>query len=249
MSTYFTRYRGELIATSKRIFLTAEWRNIAMLNYAVDPAAIEHLVPAGVELDFFQGKTYVSLVGFLFLRTRVLGIRVPFHQDFEEVNLRFYVRRRIAGSVRRGVVFVREIVPRRAVAAVARAVFNENYIRLPMSHRIDSTTTEFGWRCNRNWNLIRIETEGAGSFPEIDSTEQFITEHYWGYSRQTDLGCLEYEVQHEPWRVWTAREARFEGDATSLYGPELAQILIASPDSAFLADGSPVTVFRGERVR
>jgi len=90
-----------------------------MLNYAVDPALIEHLVPAGVELDSFEGKTYVSLVGFMFLRTRVFGCRVPLHQDFEEVNLRFYVRRQVSGSVRRGVVFVREIVPKRAIAAVA----------------------------------------------------------------------------------------------------------------------------------
>jgi len=219
-----------------------------MLNYAIDPSVIEHLVPAGVELDFFQGKTYVSLVGFLFLRTRLLGIPVPFHQDFEEVNLRFYVRRRIAGVVRRGVVFVREIVPKYAVAAIARAVFNENYVRLPMSHRLDSAIAEYAWKCDRRWSSIRIETEGAGAFPEVDSAEQFITEHYWGYSSQTDRGCLEYEVHHEPWRVWNGRDARFEGEATSLYGPALARILTARPDSAFLAEGSPVTVFRGERI-
>src|SRR6266850_1391491 len=121
-----------------RVFLTAEWRNVAMLNYAIDPALVQHLVPRGVELDFFAGKTYVSLVGFMFLRTRVLGRRVPFHQDFEEVNLRFYVRRQVSGGTRRGVVFIREIVPKRAVAAVARLVFNENYVCLPMVHKIDS---------------------------------------------------------------------------------------------------------------
>jgi len=117
-----------------------------------------------------------------------------------------------------------------------------------MFHRIDSRKTEYGWRCDRHWNSIAVETEGNGTFPGNGSAEQFITEHYWGYSRQTDLGCLEYEVQHEPWRVWTARQARFQGDATPLYGPELARVLTAAPDSAFLADGSAVTVFRGRRI-
>jgi hypothetical protein len=236
------------LTASKRIFLTAEWRNLAMLNYAVDPPLIGHLVPPGVELDSFEGKTYVSLVGFMFLRTRVLGRRVPFHQDFEEVNLRFYVRREVSSGMRRGVVFIREIVPRRAVAAVARLVFNENYVCLPMFHKIDSTKAEYGWQCNRHWNSIAVETDGRGAFPESGSAEQFITEHYWGYSRQTDRGCLEYEVRHEPWRVWTAHDARFEGDAAPLYGPELARVLTATPDSAFLADGSAVRVFRGERI-
>ena len=119
---------------------------------------------------------------------------------------------------------------------------------MPMWRRLDSATTEYAWKQDRRWNSIRIETGGAGAFPEVDSPEQFITEHYWGYSRQAEQGCLEYEVQHEPWRVWTAHAARFDGDATSLYGPKLARILTARPDSAFLADGSPVTVFRGQRI-
>ncbi|HEX8362069.1 MAG TPA: DUF2071 domain-containing protein, partial [Longimicrobium sp.] len=90
-------------------FLAAEWRDLVMLNYEADPAALRPLVPAGTELDAWGGTTYVSMVGFLFLRTRVLGIPIPFHQDFEEVNLRFYVRRRGPEGWRRGVVFVREI--------------------------------------------------------------------------------------------------------------------------------------------
>src|ERR1041385_5639833 len=94
--------------SDKKRFLTAEWTNILMLNYAVDPSLLEPLVPAGSALDMFEGKTYVSLVGFEFNRTRVLGFAVPFHQNFEEVNLRFYVRR----GLKRGVVFVRELVPR-----------------------------------------------------------------------------------------------------------------------------------------
>lgn len=221
-------------------FLTAEWRNLLMLNYAMDPSLLKPLVPAGTELDDFQGKTYLSLVGFEFNRTRVLGFAVPFHQNFEEVNLRFYVRR---GS-KRGVVFIRELVPKYAVAAVARLLFNENYSCVPMSHRCEAGKVEYTWgEC-----VMSIETEGDSFVPPDGSLSQFITEHYWGYTRHKGGGSLEYEVQHPPWRVWNAARAGFSGDAAGLYGPKIAAVLRRQPDSAFLAQGSPVTVFKSRRV-
>jgi uncharacterized protein len=231
-------------------FLTAEWKNIVMLNYAVDASLLEPFVPAGTELDPFDGKTYVSLVGFEFNRTQIFGFAVPFHQSFEEVNLRFYVRR----ASKRGVVFIRELVPRLAVAAVARFAFNENYSCVPMSHRIvarvqsDVTEAEYTWGTRPNRCLMRIEAEGPGVLPVDGSESQFITEHYWGYAAQSDGGCLEYEVQHPPWRVRKASRAEFLGDVTRFYGTEVARVLNRKPDSAFLAEGSRVTVFRGTRI-
>ncbi|HTO08358.1 MAG TPA: DUF2071 domain-containing protein, partial [Myxococcota bacterium] len=118
------------------VFLTAEWRDLAMLNYEIDPAVLEPRVPAGTELDAWSGRTFVSVVGFRFLRTRVLGVPVPYHVDFDEVNLRFYVRRKSGADWRRGVVFVKEIVPRRAIALVARVAYAENYVAHPMRHSI-----------------------------------------------------------------------------------------------------------------
>jgi uncharacterized protein YqjF (DUF2071 family) len=221
-----------------------------MLNYAVDTALLKPFVPAGTELDFFRGRAYLSMVGFEFKRVRVRGFRVPFHQEFEEVNLRFYVRR----SSVRGVVFIRELVPRYAVAAVARLVYGENYSRVPMSHRIESSAggepvaAEYTWRSGRERFRMRIETEGAGFIPADGSEEQFITEHYWGYAAQPGGACLEYEVQHPVWQVWRAKQAVFAGDAALLYGTEIAQVLRHAPDSAFLALGSPVTVFSGTRI-
>jgi uncharacterized protein len=92
-----------------------------MLNYRVDPAILEQFVPRGTEIDSFPGSTYVSVVGFQFLRTKIFGVvPIPFHVNFDEVNLRFYVRRREGHEVRRAVVFVKEIVPRRAIAYLAR---------------------------------------------------------------------------------------------------------------------------------
>lgn len=239
----------------RREFLTAEWRNVAILNYAVDPSVLNALVPRGTELDQFGGKTYVSLVGFRFLHTRVRGIWIPLHSDFDEVNLRFYVRRREGSELRRGVVFVKEVVPRYAVAKVARLVFHENYVALPMWHRIMEPVSEHGrvqaeyrWQHGGAWSTIRVECEGKPTRAPDGSLDQFITEHYWGYASQPDKTCLEYQVTHDPWRIWKATSAVFEGSPGQLYGESLAKTFASPPDSAFVAEGSPVTVYHGRPV-
>jgi uncharacterized protein YqjF (DUF2071 family) len=233
-----------------RPFLTAEWKNLLMLNYVVDAALLEPLVPAGTELDWFSGKAWLSLIGFKFNRTRVLGFAVPFHQDFEEVNVRFYVRR----EAKRGVVFISELVPKRAIAAVARLAFNEKYRCVPMDHRVEYRAdgqvarAEYEWGFGEGRCAIRTDTEGQSFLPEAGSASEFITEHYWGYAAQKDWGCLEYEVRHPQWQVWSAKGAEFSGDGAAYYGPEIGSILTRQPDSAFLAKGSPVTVGKGTRI-
>lgn len=238
--------------SSRRIFLSAEWRNLVMLNYEVDPEILKSRVPQGTEVDSFQGKTFVSLVGFQFLRTKIFGILpVPFHTDFEEVNLRFYVRRRERNEIRRGVVFIHEIVPRRGVAQVARLIYGENYGWCPMRHNVSANgtrrTTEYQWKLNGNWCTLHAESAGDAAIPKEESLEQFITEHYWGYVSRRG-GCLEYRVSHEPWRVWACKTGSFEGNSDILYGPELGGILRCMPSSAFIAEGSPVLVFAGRRI-
>ena len=223
-----------------------------MLNYEVDPDILRRCVPQGTEVDSFRGKTFVSLVGFQFLRTKLFGILpVPFHSDFEEVNLRFYVRRREGNEVRRGVVFIREIVPRRGVAQVARLIYGENYSRRPMRHDISVNgarrTAEYQWKLNGNWCTLHAEAAGDAAIPRAESLEQFITEHYWGYVSRPG-GCLEYRVSHEPWRVWVCTTGTFEGNSDTLYGPELGGILRRPPSSAFIAEGSSVFVFAGRRI-
>ena len=223
-----------------------------MLNYEVDASLLLPFVPLGTELDRWNGKVVVSLVGFRFLNTRVLGLTIPFHANFDEVNLRFYVRRQQGDEVRRGVVFIREIVPRWAIAFVARTFYNENYVALPMGHEIRAVgdgglAAEYRWRSGA-WNAIRIEAQGKPELARDGSQEQFITEHYWGYAAQPDGGCVEYRVTHPAWRVWSAKHAEFEGDAEGLYGQDLAPALRGAPSSAFLAEGSAVTVMRGRKL-
>jgi uncharacterized protein YqjF (DUF2071 family) len=158
------------------------------------------------------------MVGFRFLDTRVLGLPVPGHRDFDEVNLRFYVRRRGEdGDWRRAVVFVRELVPRRAIAFVARCLYNEPYSAVPMRHALQMANAAEGqpgraayaWRMGDRWHCLEVRTRGPAALPDPASEARFITEHYWGYTVQRDGGSKEYRVEHPPWRVWEA-EAHFD---------------------------------------
>jgi uncharacterized protein YqjF (DUF2071 family) len=228
-----------------RKFLTAEWRDLAMLNFEVEPDVLVPRVPAGAEIDFWNGRCYVSLVGFRFLRTKVMGVSIPFHRDFDEVNLRFYVRREVDGQVRRGVVFVKEIVPRLAIAQVARWVYNESYVALPMRHEVGVASARYEWRYRGKWNSLSVETRGDGTIPEEGSEAAFIAEHYWGYTTQRDGTTLEYQVEHPSWRVAKAQRAELVCDVDQLYGAEFGPSLSREPTSAFLADGSAVLVRRG----
>lgn len=245
-----------LMARSSR-FLTAEWRHLVMLNYEVEPALLEKYVPTGTEIDSWNGRYFVSVVGFLFLRARMLGIPIPFHRDFEEVNLRFYVRRGSEGEQRRGVVFIKEIVPKKAIALIARKVYNENYVAMPMGHDIEFGNGDQGqwprsvayrWWFGDAWNRMRAEASGEPYLPAKDSEEQYITEHYWGYAAQPDGSTLEYRVEHPRWRVWQADRAELTCDTERLYGSEFADVLSGPPASALLAVGSKVLVRKGVRI-
>ena len=238
----------------KRVFLSAEWRDLVMLNYEVEADLLSRYVPPGTALDSFKGRTYLSLVGFRFCGTRLLGcLPIPFHANFDEVNLRFYVRRKEGNEDRRGVVFIAELVPKRAIAATARLAYGENYTHLPMKHRVETQglnkTVEYQWQVGDQWCRLSAETLGLPAQPQQGSLEQFITEHFWGYSTQRTGGCIEYHVSHVPWQVWASPQAGFEGETTDLYGEKLATVLQRRPDCAFVADGSPVIVYRGNKVQ
>lgn len=238
-----------------RVFLTAQWRYLAMLNYAVAQELLLPLVPAGTELDLWQGAAYISVVGFLFADTRVLGVRIPFHGTFEEVNLRFYVRRHVDGESRRGVTFIRELVPRSAIALVARLAYNEPYRALPMDHRIQrvgsgapSIRVAYGWTGASGQAGIDLAADGEARPLATGSLEEFITEHYWGYTPQRDGSTVEYELRHPRWLVWNASSAQLHGRLADVYPAPFAAQLDRPPDCAFLADGSAVAVHAPVRI-
>ena len=232
-------------------FLTAEWRYLAMLNYRVSPSLLFPLVPPGTELDLWNGAAYISIVGFKFQHTRVLGLPIPFHVNFEEVNLRFYVRREVNGEVRRGVTFIRELVPRAAIAGVAKFAYNEPYIALPMrSHVRESGTSdapvhvEYEWLRLKGWAALRLTTEGRKQPLRPDTEEHFIAQHYWGYTTQKNGSAIEYDVRHPNWNVWKAQSASLDVIGIDAFPPQFSEALSRAPDSAFLADGSAVSVMR-----
>lgn len=234
-------------------FLTARWESLVLLNFECAEDALSPYLPAGTQLDPWQGKHLISLVGFRFVDTRVRRRAVPLHRDFEEVNLRFYVRRSVDSEVRRGVVFIRELVPRRVIATVARWLYEEPYIALPMSHTVDLDATAGGsaryrWWYRRQSFELSASTSGSAEEVETGSEAEFITEHYWGYTRRRDGTTSEYQVDHDPWRIWKADRAHVSGPLQSIYGPSFGSALARPPVSAYVAVGGPVTVYSGRRI-
>jgi len=246
---------------SERPFLTASWTELVMLNFAVPGEVIARLAPPGTEPDFFAGEAYLSVVGFMFRDARFFGLGLPWHRRFEEVNLRYYVRREVGDAVRRGVVFVREIAPRPLVAATARWLYNESYVTRRMRNRLRlagnslaaGDCVEYEWRTgrgsNRRWNRMAARAAAAPKLPEPDTLTEYIAEHYWAYVHTRDGGAAEYRVAHRPWRVAPAEEVVWDCDLAATYGrTALAEYLAAPPVLAFVADGSPVQVFPGRRI-
>jgi hypothetical protein len=234
----------------ERPFLTAAWRRLVLVNFEVDAAVLRPLVPRGAALDLHDGRALASVVGFRFLDTRVLGAAVPWHRDFDEVNLRFYVRRELPnGEVRRGVTFVRELVPRTAIALVARLAYNEPYRAVPMRSTAPAPPGRlvYEWRTGDRWQHVAATAIGEGRPAAAGSEAAFVTERAWGYTTQRDGGTIEYAVTHPAWRVWSADSPSLDADVRELYGVAFVDALSAKPVSAYVADGSEVAVSRPRR--
>lgn len=233
---------------NQRAFLRAEWRKLAMANYAVDPEILRPYLPYGTELDLWNGNCYVSLVGFMFQRTRVLGVPVPFHINFPEVNLRFYVRRKEGDEWRRGVVFIQEIVPRAALTFVANTLYSEHYRTLPMQHswleRAGQLEVRYAWRKNK-WHVFETTSSDQPEDMAEGSEAEFITEHYWGYTRLTPQRTNSYAVEHPRWQVYPVTTYTLDVDFGILYGPDFAFLNKQEPVSVMLAEGSPIVVRKG----
>lgn len=230
----------------KNKFLTAEWNNLIMANYVIDPNILLPYLPPKTELDFFNGVCYVSLIGFMFEKTKILGISFPFHVNFEEVNLRFYVRVKENGIWKRGAVFIKEIVPKPAITIVANTLYREKYVTLPMKHFHheigDEINLGYHWKFKGTWNKLEATTEKKHT-PLIEgSKEQFIAEHYWGYSKYSDTTTFEYGVEHPSWEIHHVKNYQVECNFEKLYGKQFSFLNELQPDSVFMAKGSPISI-------
>ncbi|SDD68174.1 hypothetical protein SAMN05216464_102266 [Mucilaginibacter pineti] len=237
----------------KRQFLKAQWKNLVMLNYEVDPKILDEYLPPGTELDLWEGKALVSMVGFMFQDTKVLGIKWPLHVNFEEVNLRFYVKHFNGTEWKRGAVFVSEIVPKSLIALIANNLYKEHYSAMPMRSSVTATSdghTQFlyEWKLNGCWNKL-----GATASDELldikpGSAEEFIFEHYWGYNKLSTISTMEYQVEHISWQTGKVRDYVFDADVETLYGKAFEPFLKKEPVSAFFAVGSDIKVRMGDKI-
>ncbi|WP_192822240.1 YqjF family protein [Rufibacter sp. LB8] len=232
----------------KKNFLTAEWRKLIMANYAIDPSLLLPYLPANTQLDLWNGACYVSLIGFLFTNTKIKGVKVPFHSTFEEVNLRFYVTYNDHGTVRRGVVFLKEIVPKPAITLVANTFYGEHYQTLPMAHswQQHGKTLEVAYRFKQqNWQELSVTAQLPSHAIAPGSEAEFITEHYWGYTKRKNGRVSGYEVAHPVWDTYPVLDYAIEVDFGQLYGHEFEFLRQATPTSVFLAEGSAIEVKEG----
>lgn len=230
----------------KAIFLTAEWEYLVMLNYEISPEILLPYLPKGTELDLFEGKVYASMVGFLFNNTQVFGIKWPFHTNFEEVNLRFYVKRFDGVSWKRGVAFISEIVPKHMIAWIANGLYNEHYSRMPMKHQAhhenDFLQLNYEWQNKKQWNGLKVKALNRPIPIQPNSKEEFIFEHYWGYNQLNKNTLIEYGVEHPRWEIFPVTYYELNADIAGLYGAEFVPYLSREPSSMMLAKGSAVTI-------
>jgi uncharacterized protein len=232
-----------------KTFLQAEWRKLIMANYETDPEIIRPFLPSKTEIDLWNNTCYLSLVGFMFLNTKVKGIKFPFHTNFEEVNLRFYVRYKDNHEWKRGVVFIREIVPRSALTFIANTVYKENYETMTMSHNWDSNngmqTVEYKWEKENIWNILKVNAGTELIDISKGSEEEFITEHFWGYTKINGEKTSEYGVEHPRWQVYDIKDFVIDVDFKSVYGQDFEFLNSLKPISVFLAEGSEIKVKSG----
>jgi uncharacterized protein YqjF (DUF2071 family) len=226
-------------------FLNAQWKNLVMINYEIDPGLLLPYLPAHTELDLYKGKCYVSLVGFMFLQTKVFGVKWPYHTNFEEVNLRFYVKYNTGNEWRRGVVFVKEIVSKRIISLMANALYNERYETMRMKnefiHDGDELQVSYSWK-KKEWNSLMVKASTPGKVLTKESMEEFITEHYWGYTLKSHDQTYEYAVEHPQWLIHEVKDHRLTCNFEKVYGKSFSFLEKRSPDSVFMADGSEILV-------
>jgi uncharacterized protein len=229
-------------------FLTARWEDLIMANYEVDPSLLASRVPAGTELDLHEGKCFVSLVGFMFLDTRVMGFLIPFHVNFEEVNLRFYIKREVEGETKRAVCFVKEIVPKFAIATVARLMYGEPYECWKMSHVLNECSLSYEWSKGGHRNYLSVDRNENLGVPTEGSHGEFIIEHYWGYTKRGNSRVDEYKVEHPKWELFSVINEKIDVDFGHTYGNEFAFLSDQKPFSILLAKGSKIAVYKGQQL-
>ena len=230
--------------------LEGQVHHAVFASFDVDPRALETLVPAGTELDTWEGRTLVSLVAFEMTDNRLLGLPLTFARSYDQINLRFYVRHRCDGEVRSGVVFLKELLPVPALVAGARLLYRENYERQPVSARVRPPEQEragrvvYRWRRHDQLHRLAVDFAPPLALPEEGTLEHFLADRHWGYVSLADGSTREYRVDHTPWRIWPAQAARLSQATAASFGARFERWFARDPSSAFVAEGSLMQLYR-----
>lgn len=228
-------------------FLTAHWENLILISYRIPKEVLLPYVPMGTELESFEGDYFVSLVGFMFKNTKVRGLKLPNHINFEEVNLRFYV---VDKQGERGVVFIKEIVPKWIIKEVANRIYKEHYSVSLMENRMQEN--RYGKKITYQWESHRVEQSISAKVEEEGipllegSKAEFIVEHYKGYTKVNEEITFSYEVEHPKWEQCQVLDYQVKVDFEKNYGRKFAFLNTQIADSVLFFKGSEVVV-RGKR--
>ena len=223
-----------------------------MANYEVAPDLLTPHLPYKTELDFYKGKTYVSLIGFMFLHTRIRGLSIPYHVNFEEVNLRFYVKHHELGKWKRGTVFIKEIVPKPAISFIANKLYREKYDTMKMKHyhieEDELIKTCYQWKSENKWNELSASCLKKSHLLAIGSEEEFIAEHYWGFTKYKEDKTYMYEVSHPRWEIFNVTNYNINCDFKGIYGNQFSFLATTKPSSVFMAKGSEVKIHNKQTI-
>ena len=230
-----------------KVFLKAKWENIIMVNYEIEPELLLPFLPKGVSLDLFDGKAYISLVGFMFKNTKLFNVPIPFFGSFEEINLRFYVTRKEGDVFKRGVVFINETIPYQLVAWMAKKLYKEHYSVVPTKHQILNNDKinqiKFEWLLQNKWNSIAVDFDSKTETMKTNSLEKFIYEHYYGYTKINNLQTEEYQLKHPSWNIHKVIDYKIDCDFEAMYGKSFSILNQMKPNSVFIAEGSDVSIY------
>lgn len=230
------------------LFLTAEWRRLVNLTYAIDPDLLKEHLPEGVEADIYKGKAHISLVAFEFLNTRVKGLKLPFHVNFPEINLRYYAR---YGEYL-GVGFIKELVPKFCISFIARKLYNEPYYSFPMTLETeiaDHISVLHTVKKAGKSHTISAKATNTALQPGPETPDYYFKEHDLGFGTDLKGRGVFYRVDHSVWDTYPLVDFNLQFDFGAIYGPKWAFLNDATPRYSVMAEGSPVSVSHPRKLK
>lgn len=216
------------------------------MNYIISPEILENYLPAYTIIDYFKGNCFTSLVGFPFRNVEIAGMKIPFYTDFEEINLRFYVKRFDGTTWRKGTVFISEIANKSALKFLANSFLHEKYQTLETRQEIKENSelieTKYSWRTWMNWQFLNLISEKPSESVAEGTEAHFIMDRSSGYQKYDTATTNEYGISHPKWNIYPIRSFDINVDFEESFDSNFPVLNETLPHSVILARGSSVAV-------